>query len=342
MFESGNIITGINNIVLVNLMKHYINIIALQLGVALCFLPAKNFAQAPELNTEYPHISLSMKKNSFAEDYAQSMSRLSSVLNPLSINAQAPPDITLFGNFGNNILDSFKGNNIYYHLAGVASTILIVNLDVDYYVEHYFNQHEEYGRWGRPVVFTGMFLPFIAGGSLYAYGKIKNNEEAVGASFAVLQASLIEFLYNSALKAITGRPNPNWRNNSDMESLSKTFRFGFMRGGIFWGWPSGHTSTTMAVVSALTNYYPNAAWLKIAGYSLVAYTIFGVSSVNRGGMHWFSDAVAAAFMAYAIGSTVGKYYRNIYSLRHAGAGSQSNIFVPQQANPLGLSFSFQF
>ena len=164
----------------------------------------------------------------------------------------------------------------------------------------------------------------------------------MGASFAVLQASLIEFLYNSTLKAITGRPGPDWRRNTDMKALSKTFRFGFLRGGIFWGWPSGHTSSTMAVVSALTNYYPNNAWLKVAGYSLVAYTIFGVSSVNRGGMHWFSDAVAASFMAYAVGSTVGTYYRRLITTRNnKGTNPPDNIlFAPSY--PLGISFSFQF
>ena len=265
-------------------------------------------------------------------------------LSPDNSNYTSPStqSILLFGNFGNNMLDSFKGKNIYYHLAGIASTILLVNLNVDYNVEHYFNLHEEYGKWGHPVVFSGMFLPFIAGGSLYAYSKIKNDDETLGASFAVLQASMIQLIYNSALKAITGRPNPDWRHNSDMESLSKTFRFGFMRGGMFWGWPSGHTSTTMAVVSSLINYYPDKTWIKIAGYSLVAYTIFGVSSVNRGGMHWFSDAIAAAFMSYAIGSTVGKYYRKVYSSNHPLPRMSSNTLPQVQPNPIGINFSFQF
>jgi membrane-associated phospholipid phosphatase len=97
----------------------------------------------------------------------------------------------------------------------------------------------------------------------------------------------------------------------------------------------------MAVVSALTNYYPDKTWLKISGYSLVAYTIFGVSSVNRGGMHWFSDAVAATLMSYAIGSTVGKYYRNIYSGKNTPV-TPSVKDSYQYINPLGMNFSFQF
>ncbi|MDR3628315.1 MAG: phosphatase PAP2 family protein [Ignavibacteriaceae bacterium] len=273
------------------------------------------------------------------------MSNYSSYALPNSTLAQAStvsaPDLNLFSHFGNNILDSFKGKNIYLHLAGIASTYILVNEDVDYHVEKYFNEHEEYGKIGRPVVYTGMFLPFVVGGGLYTYAKINKDDETLGASFAVLQASLIEFLYNSTLKAITGRSNPDWRHNTDMDSLSKSFKFGFMRNGIFWGWPSGHTSTTMAVVSALTNYYPDKAWLKVAGYSLVAYTIFGVSSVNRGGMHWFSDAIAATFMSYAIGSTVGKYYRNTYSSRNSTGTNTSAKYSSPPANPIGINLSFQ-
>lgn len=251
------------------------------------------------------------------------------------------PDLNLFGNFGNNILDSFKGKNIYFHLAGIAATCLLVTGDVDYHVEKFFNEHEEYGQHATPILVTGTILPFAVGGILFMYAKGDNNNETLGASFAVLQASLIEFLYNSTLKAITGRPNPHWQDNSDMNSLSKTFRFGFLRGGLFWGWPSGHTSTTMAVVSALTNYYPDKTWLKIAGYSWVAYTMFGVSSINRGGMHWFSDAVAGALMAYAVGSTVGKYYRSIYSQNNPKDVNPTAMTSSLLVSPLGINLSFE-
>jgi membrane-associated phospholipid phosphatase len=246
------------------------------------------------------------------------------------------PDLNLFGNFGNNILDSFKGDNLYLHLAGVASTFLLVSSNIDYHVEKFFNEHEGYGNAARPVIRIAMYFPFVVSGSLYAYGKLKKDNEAVGASFAVLQSSLIALAYNSLLKAITGRPHPDWRNNKDMKSLSKTFRFGFLRGGVFWGWPSGHTSSTMAVVSALTNFYPDKTWLKIAGYSYVAYMIFAVSSLNRGGMHWFSDAIAAAFMSYAIGSTVGKYYRSQFR-----NSSNRNEILPR-TNLYLISFGINF
>ncbi len=252
-------------------------------------------------------------------------------------------ELNLFGNFGNNILNSFKGNNLYLHLAAVASTCILVTGNVDYDVEHYFNTHPEYGKFGRGVFITGELLPFITGGSLLIYSGATHDKETLGASFAVIQASLIELMYNTALKAITGRPGPDWRHHDDMKTLSKKFRFGFLRGGVFWGWPSGHTATTTAVVASLIGYYPRSTWLKVVGFGLVAYTIFAVSSVNRGGMHWFSDAIAAALMSYAVGSTVGKYYRGVYN-RQAGSGitpTAASAFT-MEASPMTVGFSIHF
>ncbi len=230
-----------------------------------------------------------------------------------SSSYQTIPKLNPFDGFGQNILNSFKGNNLYLHLAGIASTAVIVTTETDFHIQKYFNEHEEYGSYSLTIIRFAQYFPVVVGGSLFAYGKLNKDEEAIGASYAVLQSTIIAFGYNTLLKAITGRPNPDWRNNDDLKGLSKTFRFGFLRGGVFWGWPSGHTSSTMAVVSALTSFYPEKTWLKIVGYSYVAYMMIGVSSLGKGGMHWFSDAVAAALMSYAIGSTCGKYFRNRFN-----------------------------
>jgi membrane-associated phospholipid phosphatase len=291
----------------------------------------------------YDQLNFGNQKNKYPSAVASPLFNLSNFKNSyfhLSASTSEnpnPPDLTLFSGIGNNILNSFKGDNLYLHLAGIASTALIISSNTDYHIERFFNQYEGFGEAARPVIRIATYFPFAVGGSLFAYGKIKGDDQAVGASFAVLQSSLIAFVYNSFLKAITGRPHPDWRNNDDMLGLSKTFRFGFVRGGIFWGWPSGHTSSTMAVISALTNFYPDKSWLKIVGYSYVAYMIFAVSSLNRGGMHWFSDAIAAAFMSYAIGSTVGKFYRSKFQ-----QGSASSINSNSKINPPLINFSIQF
>jgi membrane-associated phospholipid phosphatase len=248
------------------------------------------------------------------------------------------PDIKIYSGLGDNIVNSFKGSNVWLHAAAAGSTILLVTSGADYYVHKYFNEHEAYGIAARPVVRVANYFPFVISGSLYAYGKLNKDNEAVGASFAVLQSTVLAFGYNTLLKAITGRPGPHWRDTEDMEDLSKTFRFGFLRGGVFWGWPSGHTSSTMAVVSALANFYPDKTWLQIAGYGYAAYMMFAVSSLNRGGMHWFSDAVAAALMSYAIGSTVGKFYRSKFT--NTGSAEPAPV-VPAQNIPL-VNFTISF
>jgi membrane-associated phospholipid phosphatase len=251
-------------------------------------------------------------------------------------------DMAVFSNFGDNILHSFTGKNFFYQFGAAAVTPLIVTNNIDYRVEHFFNQHPAYGQIAAPVPFTGQALPFIVGGSLLAYSSFEHDDETLGASFAVIQASIIELMDNVTLKAFTGRPGPNWRKTSNMEDLSEEFRFGFLRGGVYNGWPSGHTGATMAVVSALTNYYPDKTWLKIAGYGLVLYTAYGVTSVHRGGMHWFSDAVGGALMAYAIGSTVGKYYRNLYSSLTGDPVSENYSGLSFGIVDGGLGFTYSF
>jgi hypothetical protein len=57
-------------------------------------------------------------------------------------------------------------------------------------------------------------------------------------------------------------------------------------------------------------------------------------------MHWFSAAVAGALMSYAVGSTVGKYYRSIYSGQAQPLQSPAN---PSMGfDPGGINISFQF
>ncbi len=92
-------------------------------------------------------------------------------------------DLSVFDNFGENILHSFMGRNFYYRAAAVAVTPMIVISDLDYQVQHFFNQNPAYGRVADVVPYSGMLLQFIAGGSILTYGEIKDNEEVLGAFF---------------------------------------------------------------------------------------------------------------------------------------------------------------
>jgi membrane-associated phospholipid phosphatase len=256
--------------------------------------------------------------------------------------------LSIFNNIFPNMVNSFRGKNIIYHVSGIAATFILVRSEVDYQVHHYFHKQENYDRYGPwffPTVITGGVIPLLASGSLYLAGNKNKNNELKYASCAVFQAGLITLLYTSTLKAITGRPHGPHDDEEEINAkrLSKEFNFGFFRRGIFWGWPSGHTAATMAVVSCLTNFYPGKKWLKISGYALVVYTGMGVAVNHRGGMHWFSDAVAAAFMAYTIGSTVGKYYRQRYNTHYSWNNDQKLKIIPySDYDQVRIYFTFQF
>ncbi len=314
------------------------------LGVAIIFLTVRAGAQTLRNDNmflygdKYDSSLFASSDAPTSYDYLNAKSKIPDE----RYSSEESPDFNLFGNIGNNFLHTFKGENLYLQLTAVAATAMLVPTNVDYSVEHYFNTHPQYTGWSNAVNYTGQDLPFIVGGGLLAYAELAKNNRVLGASFAVIQASLIGVVYNSFLKAVTGRPGPRWNRYSNMEDLSETFRFGFLRGGIFWGWPSGHTVASMSVVSALTSYYPHSTWLKIVGYGVVGYTMAAVSAHNRGGMHWFSDAVAGALISYTIGSSVGSYFRSVYTGAENEARASSGLSLSPTLYPAGLNLSYRF
>jgi hypothetical protein len=66
-----------------------------------------------------------------------------------------------------------------------------------------------------------------------------------------MQAAGLAFLYNNILKAVTGRLPPE-TGHGDPETQARTFQFGFLEGGLFNGWPSGHMMTNSSDAQAFT------------------------------------------------------------------------------------------
>ena len=207
-----------------------------------------------------------------------------------------------------NTKDSFSGNNAYLHLGGAALTPLIIKTGLDADVNDTFNNREIYPL-RFPGVVVGYAAPFVLGLPLFIHGEVKENNESLRASYAVLQSTVITLSYVSLLKALTGRPNPDNDSSDSIRDQSEEFNFGVFNRGIYWGWPSGHMATTMALASTITHFYPDRTWVKWAAYGTSAYMFYVVSSYDKGQMHWFSDAVAGGLMGYAIGSTVGSNFR---------------------------------
>ena len=214
---------------------------------------------------------------------------------------------------GRHVGKSFWGWNLALHLTAVAQTALVSSQGVDYGVRDTFARHTTWGMTAYPAVILGTIGPVGLIGGLYAKGTWGGNSETLGAAYAVLQANAVTLAYVTVLKLTTGRPPPKDELvgpvAGDMSELSSTFRFGINRGGVFHGWPSGHVAATMATCSSLVAYYPDSLALKLVSIASVAYMMFSVSSFDGGSMHWFSDAIAGALMAYPIGTAVGAGFR---------------------------------
>jgi hypothetical protein len=246
-----------------------------------------------------------------------------------------------FTNLCSHAVQSFIGTNILFHASTLLSTYCLVQSNIDYQVHKYFSEHPEYNPSTTPAVWIGYTMPLILGGGLYLYGSSSDENEILTAGCAVLQASLISQAYVSVLKAITGRPNPNPTEYADMHEASKVFRFGFLRGGLHYGWPSGHLAVNTAVATSLMYYYPNEIAVKILGGVYLTYLFYGVSAHEGATMHWFSDVVAGTLLGYAIGSTVGREFRQLYERSDVKDGvlSCTPIVTPEM---LGLNISISF
>lgn len=240
-----------------------------------------------------------------------------------------------FDRIARNFAESFAGLNLGFQIAGVAATATMTTLDADVRVHRYFHDHPRWGRDAYPIIIAGVAGPVVLFGGLHIAARMTRNPETAGAAYAVFQATALTLGYVTLLKLVTGRPAP--RDNyipslaEDDAHLSRKWRPGIYRGGIVAGWPSGHVAVTTAMLSALAFYYPDSWLLKAAVLVGSAGMIFGVSSFESGGMHWCSDAVAGALMAFPIGMSTGRGMRAVVDGKKARP--QSAWFVTPSLRP---------
>jgi len=241
---------------------------------------------------------------------------------------------------GRNTLECFTGWNAALHLGAIAVTPAIVASGTDTDVHNYLARHQQLERASLPGVIAGYALPLAASGTLLGYGLSQGASREVAGGSAVLQSTAIAVTYQSVLKAFTGRPHPEGIVYED-DGASETFRFGFMRGGVHYGWPSGHMMTTTAIVTSLFPLYPNSWGLKLGGGAFLAYMAGSVAIHEKSSMHWFSDMVAGTLMGAAIGTSVGNGFAG-----HVGTGDEtvSNMTVTPMMTPgsLGATVSGSF
>ena len=201
-----------------------------------------------------------------------------------------------------NIIACFKGRMILWHLAALALTFILVRSGFDW---RYFTatRNPVLISWTFPAAPIGGLLPIALPLVLFLLGILFRHPPTTCVGWAIAQAELIGSLISSSYKAVTGRVHPPFRVSMGPDA-SHDFRFGFLRGGVFWGWPSSHTTIAFAMAATVVMLLPKHRWLGAIAILYASYIGIGVSM----NIHWFSDFAAGLIIGTVIGVVVGKSF----------------------------------
>jgi membrane-associated phospholipid phosphatase len=185
-----------------------------------------------------------------------------------------------------------------WNLVAILFTFILVRSGFDW---RYFlaTRNPALRSWMWPAVVIGMFLPICLPFIVLVVGFIARNAKVVLTGWAIGQAEIIGALITAACKALTGRAHPSHYVGAD---ISHVFHFGFLRGGVFWGWPSSHTTIAFAMAVTVYLLCPKQRWLGWVALLYAFYVGIGVSMT----IHWYSDFVAGAIIGSVVGTVVGK------------------------------------
>ena len=206
-----------------------------------------------------------------------------------------------FRSFLPNLLACFSGWNLVWHGVAILGTFVIVMSGFDWW--YFVTAQSLPVRFLFSSAVIGGLVPMFLPLSLIILGLVgkKKKREIVG--WALLQATILGSLISSTYKAFTGRIQPNLANT--LIDSSHGFQLGFWEHGIFWGWPSSHTTIAFAMVMTFVTLLPGKGqWQRLAlGYAF--FIGIGIST----NIHWFSEFFAGAIIGSIIGVVVGKSFR---------------------------------
>src|SRR5271169_7182140 len=94
----------------------------------------------------------------------------------------------------NNILRSFWGRNLLWHLLAIAATLLIVISGFDWI---YFKATRPLASYVFPAVILGWRVPVVFPIALYIIGSVRKDLRAVCSAFSTAQAVVVGLLISS-------------------------------------------------------------------------------------------------------------------------------------------------
>lgn len=205
-----------------------------------------------------------------------------------------------------NFIGAFAGKNIYFHVSAVLLTLVLVLSGFDWF---YFSliHASSLSVYLWPAIALGGILPLILPLIFFLFAKLRKSDTLAFIGYALAQAAFLGLAVSSLYKVFTGRIPPMRHMMGAATDISQQFQFGFLRGGVFWGWPSSHTTIAFAMMTCLIVLVPKKRYVHIFALIYAFYVGIGVSV----GIHWFSEFVAGALIGTAIGMAVGKSFRTL-------------------------------
>ena len=199
-----------------------------------------------------------------------------------------------------------KRNNLVLFILACVTTALIVINGLDAYYFNYFQNTNTYSFFKFAGI-IGFITPLLLGILLLGIGYILKNKRTRTAAWLIAEATFFGWLFSSLLKVFTGRIGPPYGIVPNIIELSHTFRFGIYEGGIFWGWPSSHTTTAVAGAIAIIIYYRDKKWVAPLALFYASYIAIGASM----SFHWLSDVTTGFVLGLIIGIAVGENFKKV-------------------------------
>ncbi len=226
---------------------------------------------------------------------------------------------------GDGIVSSFLWPSVLWHAGAVVVTPpLVYTLDSPVQKELQ-KPNELRSSFAQAMLVGGNLTPILLPLGLYLGGLAGDAPELATAGAAALQAAAVQAVLVSVLKWLTDRAGPYPDGDPERRrALSGLFRdtndpkdWNFNPFDIDGGlrWPSGHTASHFAIVSALVAFYPDEPWIALVGYPIALLVGFGMID---GDYHWLSDVVAGGLMGHVVGWTIGRNFRNRFEALRRG------------------------
>jgi membrane-associated phospholipid phosphatase len=212
-----------------------------------------------------------------------------------------------FSSISRIVASIYTGENLLLQLLALLLTYAIVTSGFDWTYFISVRAPLLHSIFGYATV-GGFIIPILIPIILLLVGAFHKDIRVSVYGWALGQAAFLGWLISSTYKAFTGRVQPNLHDL--VTDGSRGFHFGFMEHGIFWGWPSSHTTVAFAVAFAFAVLTSKKhAFARYAAIILALYVGVGVSL----SIHWFSEFVAGAIIGSVIGNAVGKEWKSFLS-----------------------------